>query len=169
MKNETNGMGAGWLIDAQKSKRITDPYLLEGFEKIHHDYGFLKSCLSEVLQEIGLSSLKSLLDDGAWPKNESLDQNGVQLLSISFQMLNLIEENTANQVNRKRFSLQGHKTVSGSWARHLNDLCIEKNTCPNLLKALSETLVEIVLTAHPTESKKWSILDQHRELYLCLF
>lgn len=148
---------------------IPDPYKSEGFEKTRHDYEFLKGCLGEVLNEIGFGSLQCLLDDTLDSKPTRLDTNGIQLLSISFQLLNLVEENTANQVNRKRLSLQGHQGVSGSWARHLNDLCHQKDRCPNLLKELSNTVVDIVLTAHPTESKKWSILDQHRELYLCLF
>ncbi len=146
-----------------------DPHLAAGFEKIERDYAFLRECLSEVLQEIGAERLCGLLRDDEELASSSLDREGVQLLSLCFQMLNLVEENTANQTNRRRMTLQGGQAVSGSWQSHLRRIDGPSWSKDEFLRGLAETMVDIVLTAHPTESKKWSILDQHRELFLCLF
>lgn len=151
------------------AKRGNDPHLSRGFAKIKADYAFLLECLKEVLQEIGHDRLAAMVDPKPPMKAKALDQESVQVLSIGFQLLNLVEENTANQIARQRFAAKGGQTMSGTWAQQLNQLCVPRKSCPDLKEHLARTEVEIVLTAHPTESKKWSILDQHRELYMNLF
>ena len=146
-----------------------DRHLARGFEKIDSDYAFLIDCLQEVLTEIGVPHLTRVLTSKKGEKSEALNQESVQVLSIAFQLLNLVEENTANQIARQRFTKDGSQVVSGTWAQQLRTLCRPKQSCPTLEAQMADTEVEIVLTAHPTESKKWSILDQHRELYVNLF
>jgi len=147
-----------------------DPWFSKGFEKIDHDERMLRGCLDEVLSDIGLDRLRPLADkDRADWSGEALDQESVQLLSILFQLLNLVEENAANQMDRHRLAAKGEEAVSGSWPHALKRLPEEKRTPEALIRELPKTQVDIVFTAHPTESKKASILDQHRELYLLLF
>ncbi|MCF7764442.1 MAG: phosphoenolpyruvate carboxylase [Verrucomicrobia bacterium] len=146
-----------------------DPLLSEAFAKIGRDYGFLVECLQEVLVEIGEGDLAVYLREGELPPDGALDQRAVQLLSLAFQLLNLVEENTANQVNRMRQSQAGGTGVSGGWSSQLRKLTISELRTESLLASMGDMEVDIVLTAHPTESKKWSILDQHRELFLNLF
>ena len=156
--------------DQHQGDLITiDPLIARGFEKIQEDMAFLKDCFREVLQDIGLPDLCALLDTPADLQALELNQDAIQLLSVQFQLLNLVEENVANQMNRQRQSTQGDAAVRGSWAQ------VRQRTAPTiedpreLLKGVLETPVDIVFTAHPTEAKKPSILDQHRELYLHLF
>lgn len=150
-------------------KNRRDPLLETGFKKIDADYGLLIDCLREVLGSIGKESLIRFLDENTLSSESALDQESVQLLSITFQLLNLVEENTANQIARQRFASSGSKAISGSWIQQAATLCTPGKRCATLATHMADTLVEIVFTAHPTESKKWSILDQHRELYLNLF
>ncbi|MBT5925518.1 MAG: phosphoenolpyruvate carboxylase, partial [Verrucomicrobia bacterium] len=153
---------------AKQGSPKNDPLYLKGFEKIDRDEEMLRHCLDQVLSEIGLESLCPLVDKARPKSGEELNQQSVQLLSILFQLLNLVEENAANQINRQRQSTYGGKAISGSWSSSLDSLAVKKDR-QALLQKLSELQVDIVFTAHPTESKKASILDQHRELYLCLF
>lgn len=148
---------------------VDDRHLAAGFEKIGRDYDFLRSCLKEVLEEIGCGELGDLLEVDELNDQSELNREAVQLLSLSFQLLNLVEENTANQTNRRRHASTGSQSVSGSWSAHLKRLIPDGGMDEEMEKGLKNTIVDIVLTAHPTESKKWSILDQHRELFLCLF
>ena len=147
-----------------------DAWLSEGFEKIERDEKLLRDCLEEVLGDMGLERLCAFtrMGDGSKAGME-LDQESVQLLSILFQLLNLVEENAANQMNRRRQSALGDEVVSGSWAHTLKRLSKDAGISKDFLSELSRSQVDIVFTAHPTESKKSSILDQHRELYLVLF
>ena len=145
-----------------------DPLYFKGFEKIDRDEAMLRHCLDQVLIEIGLHELRPLVDKAKSNTNTDLNQQSVQLLSILFQLLNLVEENVANQINRLRQSTLGEKAISGSWA-HSIESSSAGNDKSSFLRILSDLQVDIVFTAHPTESKKASILDQHRELYVCLF
>jgi phosphoenolpyruvate carboxylase len=145
-----------------------DPLYIKGFEKIDRDEAMLRHCLDQVLSEIGLDELRPLVDKAQSNSNADLNQQSVQLLSILFQLLNLVEENVANQINRLRQSSLGGKAISGSWAHSIESSPTGKDQ-ESFLRVLSDLQVDIVFTAHPTESKKASILDQHRELYVCLF
>ncbi|HCP37844.1 MAG TPA: phosphoenolpyruvate carboxylase [Verrucomicrobiales bacterium] len=155
-------------MKTNKKAPAKDPLYAQGFEKIDRDEAMLRRCLDQVLSEIGLCELRPLVDKTQSNTHADLNQQSVQLLSILFQLLNLVEENAANQINRLRQSTLGEKAISGSWAHSLESSSISKDV-DSFLKALSDLQVDIVFTAHPTESKKASILDQHRELYVCLF
>ncbi|MCD8534343.1 MAG: phosphoenolpyruvate carboxylase [Verrucomicrobia bacterium] len=152
-------------------EQMRDPHLEGGFEKIEKDHQYLRQCLKEVLEEIGHGALTEYLELEKKPSRlrPGMGREVVQLLSLDFQLLNLVEENTANQTNRKRMNQQGSNAVSGSWPGYLKRLEGQFGKTSQLLDGMRATEVDIVLTAHPTESKKWSILDQHRELFLCLF
>ena len=153
---------------ANKGNRKNDPFYVKGFDKIDKDEQMLRHCLYQVLGEIGLDDLRPFVDKSLSNANRDLNQQSVQLLSILFQLLNLVEENVANQINRQRQVTYGGKAISGSWSSSIESCSTLKDT-QVLLDNLAKLQVDIVFTAHPTESKKASILDQHRELYLCLF
>jgi len=166
-KATTESSGAHGETTFARGQGAGDPLLEEGFSKIERDERFLRDCLAEMLETIGHGDLSPLLKGEPGALEIPMDQRAVQALSICFQLLNLVEENAANQIHRLRTSAKAGRSVSGTWSRRL-----EKDT--NLLSRTrtekpSNPGVEIVLTAHPTECKKWSILDQHRELYLHLF
>ena len=148
-------------MNTNKKASAKDPLYAQGFEKIDRDEAMLRRCLDQVLSEIGLCELRPLVDKTQSNTHADLNQQSVQLLSILFQLLNLVEENVANQINRLRQSTLGEKAISGSWAHSLESSSISKDV-DSFLKALSDLQVDIVFTAHPTESKKASILDQHR-------
>ncbi len=154
--------------NTKKGRNLKDPLYIKGFEKIDRDEEMLRSCLDQVLCEIGLEDLRPFVDKAKSNTHSDLNQQSVQLLSILFQLLNLVEENVANQINRQRQSVYGGKAISGSWANSIEHVAGDKDRS-TILKELSNLQVDIVFTAHPTESKKASILDQHRELYMCLF
>lgn len=139
-----------------------------GFEKIDRDQEFLLQCAREVLQEIGESELVPLLNPTTWPSDRPLPPRGAQVVSIAFQLLNLVEENASNQVLRTREDSGSGRPGSGLWLDTLQHLRKAGCTAEAITSALSETPVEPVFTAHPTEAKRWSVLALHRRLYLLL-
>ena len=80
----------------------------------------------------------------------------------------MVEENVANQVRRQIETEKGLTGWRGLWASHLKNLKDEGVTEEEILEKLAQTRIEPVLTAHPTEAKRVSVLEQHRELYLTL-
>ena len=59
-------------------------------------------------------------------------------------------------------------SIRGSWAEVFKSWKDEGLQEDEMLLAISEAHVMPVLTAHPTEAKRVSVIEIHRELYLLL-
>ncbi|MFO7724539.1 MAG: phosphoenolpyruvate carboxylase, partial [Oceanipulchritudo sp.] len=143
--------------------------LREGFAKIDRDFHFLVTCLKEVLEDLGHADLVPLLPGNfSGPVEAPLPERGAQAISIAFQLLNLVEENAAQQAIRSRETALGEAHQSGLWRYYLAQLKEAGVNASRILDRISQQAVEPVLTGHPTEAKRWTVLDQHRELYVLL-
>ena len=146
-------------------------------EKFEKDIGFLISCFSDVLTELGHRDLAEFLP---WQAGSRLSEDTppqldrssalklVQLLSISFQLLNMVEENLTVQQRRSEQADDHLEDEPGLWPDSLQKLRhrgIEEKQIQSQIRTLN---AEIVLTAHPTEAKRSTVLEHHRELYLAL-
>ncbi len=131
-------------------------------------------CLKEVLDELGH---KDLLASIPWLGDESTREaiqdfaapvRLVQLLSISFQLLNMVEENT-NVQNRRSQQADGHlEDESGLWPWAFQKLKAQGFAEETIRRSIAQLHVEPVLTAHPTEAKRATVLEHHRDLYMQL-
>ena len=138
------------------------------FSKIDTDLEFLISCFREVLQDMGQNDLAAALpwDDVAAP-DEQPRRLG-QAFSVAFQLLNLVEENAAAQTRRKRESDEGMSAERGLWGETLRKLQRDGFSSGEIADFLPVIRVEPVLTAHPTEAKRLTVLEQHRDLFRAL-
>jgi phosphoenolpyruvate carboxylase len=142
-------------------------------EKVERDLHFLIDCFREVLAETGDARLGDLLpwSDKPIPLGE-LDQLSserlVQAYSIAFQLLSMVEENAAAQARRGLETHEGLSAPRALWRQSFDDLTESGVTPEQIAKALPQMQVELVLTAHPTEAKRQTVLEQHRRLYLLL-
>ncbi len=135
--------------------------------KPYQDLQFLLEALREVLHENGESQTAALIP---WINDEvpkSLSTKEVQLYSMAFQLLNLCETNAAVQSRRHREAENLH-SVNGLWAYQFNRLRAMGYTADQIAAALTQIEVEPVLTAHPTEAKRATVLEHHREIYLLM-
>jgi len=142
-----------------------------GFEKIDGDLKFLMECFREVLSDLGENEIaKNLPWIGDQPPSteKTLDPGMIQATSISFQLLNMVEENAANQMRRLNERSNGPLDESGLWGYYLRKLKEDDWSPEQIAQVLPCIRIEPVLTAHPTESKRVTILEQHRELYVQL-
>jgi phosphoenolpyruvate carboxylase len=135
--------------------------------KPYADLRFILHCFHEVLTEAGRPELAACLPwlhaPGALGE---LSDDALRVWSICFHLLNQAEVNGAIQHRRGRVDREGAHAINGSWAATLRTLRDSGATEPRLLAQLADTVVEPVLTAHPTEAKRATVLEQHRELYL---
>src|ERR1035437_10213159 len=122
--------------------------------KWDRDFRFLLGCFQACLSRIR---------EGA-----RLPERGAQALSMAFQLLSMVEENTANQVRRLRETAGGPASEPGAWPSQLRLLREASFTDADVRRAMRSIHVQPVLTAHPTESKRASVLERHREVYLML-
>ncbi|HET9239422.1 MAG TPA: phosphoenolpyruvate carboxylase, partial [Oligoflexus sp.] len=142
-------------------------------DKFDQDLNFVMQSLKEVLEELQHKDLIPYipwLDD---KQDKPLPQASspyrlVQLLSISFQLLGMIEENINVQTRREQQASGSLETEDGLWPWAFESLKQANFPEEEILETLQKLHVEPVLTAHPTESKRATVLDHHRDLYLQL-
>lgn len=146
---------------------------LDLFDKIDADMSLLTNCFKKVLNGLGEFQLEGLLEkeidlDKIADLGPNLEEKQIQVLSIYLQLMNLVEENAAVQFRRKNMDKVGMAGIRGSWAETFErwkNRGLEESQMLEIIKMVN---VAPVLTAHPTEAKRISILELHRELYLTL-
>ena len=142
-------------------------------QKIDDDLQFIMTCFQEVLHSLGEQSLAERLPwihDEEAPLGVTSEDEGkyIQALSISFQLLNMVEENAAVQYKRKLENQHGLASIRGSWGETFATWEQEGFTEEQMAAVLPQLRIQPVLTAHPTEAKRVTVLELHRELYLLL-
>ncbi|MBI5406946.1 MAG: phosphoenolpyruvate carboxylase [Nitrospirae bacterium] len=97
----------------------------------------------------------------------SISSKLIQAFALYFYLLNTAEENFGMQQRRE---IQRHGgRVKGSFEdclARLHENRIDRKTLFDLLGSLS---IEPVMTAHPTEAKRLTILKKYRKIYLTIF
>ncbi len=150
---------------------ITTTSNIIDFEKAERDFLFLLQCFQEVLRDLGDNELADHLpwqNAGIPLEKYPNSERALQAFSIFFQLLNMAEENSAAQNRRSLEAEHGLSHLTGLWGKTLSrfqKLGIPETTIASLLPDVS---IHAVLTAHPTEAKRKTVLEQHRQLYLLL-
>lgn len=144
-------------------------YLSIGFDRLTKDLRYLMECFAEVLTELGQPELAAQLPwrGSALPPEQAPARLGLAY-SVAFQLLNLVEENTAAHVRELREAHDGRSAEHGSWENQLLRLKSANVDEATIRDSMHLIRVEPVLTAHPTEAKRLPVLGQHRVLYKLL-
>ncbi|HMZ53085.1 MAG TPA: phosphoenolpyruvate carboxylase, partial [Candidatus Sumerlaeota bacterium] len=78
------------------------------------------------------------------------------------------EENASAQARRTRETIEGLASEPGLWGQYLRQLKEAGFSGEQIAKSLANIHVEPVLTAHPTEAKRPTVLQIMRSVYLLL-
>lgn len=138
--------------------------------KPYEDLEYLLNALKEILIENGESKMA---DQIPWINElpdltyQELTEKHIQLYSLVFQLVNMVEVNGAVQ-NRRAQENEDLASVNGLWASNFKKMKAQKIDERDIAIRLKDIRVEPVLTAHPTEAKRATVLEHHRELYLLL-
>ncbi len=144
-----------------------------GLNKIKEDLQFVMSCFQRVLEDLGEHDIAQHIPWLAETSHQASFKDIpsgklVQALSISFQLLNLVEENAAVQYRRHVADQLGLAAIRGSWGETFQTWKEQGISEKEMAGLLSQLEIVPVLTAHPTEAKRITVLELHRELYLLL-
>lgn len=143
------------------------PLREEGFRLLQEELNFLMSSFASVLRRMGENELADQLP---WIGTKravagTVSRSLGQAYSISFQLLNIVEERAAARVRRQREKRNGPTGEKGLWSENLHTLRRAGFSEEQLLEVLHDVSVEPVLTAHPTEAKRATVRELHREIY----
>ncbi len=92
----------------------------------------------------------------------------LQAQGIWFQLLSIAEQNAAMRRRRQIERARGREALRGTFAHVLAEASRD-GIAPAEIEALLSTLrIRPVITAHPTESKRVTVLEKYRRIYLLL-
>ncbi|MGH8582580.1 MAG: phosphoenolpyruvate carboxylase [Gammaproteobacteria bacterium] len=92
----------------------------------------------------------------------------LQAWGIWFQLLTLGEQNASMRRLRQTEMARGPERVDGTFAKVLSDAARSGVTAPRVQALLDQARIHPVITAHPTEAKRVTVLEIHRRIYLQL-
>ena len=138
-------------------------------DKLHRDWEWMLSTLREVLIESGDEELAALLP--APEQSPSVDDRQLdsveltQAYSIAFQLLSMGEQIAAIEFRKTVEQEEGLDQLPALWGESLKQLKDSGLSAQAIADALPGIQVELVLTAHPTEAKRATVLAHHRRLF----
>jgi len=147
---------------------VTEPVLVPGL-------ALLMSSFDKVLRSLGEDEIAATLpwqaqwsssptrEEAPWPSARS--ERCLQAHSIAFRLLAHAEENATVQELRRNQEHPDGSSPSGSWWRAFERARAAGKSVDAILEDLRRVRIEPVLTAHPTEAKRQTVLEQHRRLY----
>ena len=136
--------------------------------KIRDDFSYLHGCFVQVLRETGEEEIAALLDGEQRRPSFDNPEKLTKAFTLLFKFMTIVEENAAVQLRRKLEDEHGLTRISGLWGRTLADLKESGFTGEQIADKLPAIRIEPVLTAHPTESRRSTVIDQMREIYLLM-
>ncbi|MCC7413710.1 MAG: phosphoenolpyruvate carboxylase [Gammaproteobacteria bacterium] len=92
----------------------------------------------------------------------------MQMFGIWFQLLGIAEENAAMLRRRQLEAEQGIAAVPGTFAHAFAQAARDGTRPADVQALLEQAAIQPVLTAHPTEAKRITVLEIHRRIYLLL-
>lgn len=91
-----------------------------------------------------------------------------QAHGIWFQLLAIVEQHTAMRLRRQTERVRGETAVQGTFANVIAEAAGQGIGAIELNGLLAATRVRPVITAHPTEAKRVTVLEKHRRIYRLL-
>ena len=135
-------------------------------QKIQDDITYLRNCFIDMLRDLGEEDVIRHLEGD---HDAEVDPDKLsKAFSLYFQLITIVEENAAVQLRRKLENMHGPERISGLWGRILHDLKKMGHPAEDIATTLPDIRIEPVLTAHPTESKRSTVIDQLRAIYLLM-
>jgi phosphoenolpyruvate carboxylase len=89
----------------------------------------------------------------------------LQVQGIWFQLLNVAEQNAAMRRRRQTEVERGYEQVRGTFAQVISEAAAAGVPAAELRALLEHLRVRPVITAHPTEAKRVTVLEKHRRIY----
>jgi phosphoenolpyruvate carboxylase len=89
----------------------------------------------------------------------------LQAQGMWFQLLSIAEQNAAMRRRRETENALGYQRVRGTFAQLIGDAAGSGIPAAQIRDILRSLRIRPVITAHPTEAKRVTVLERHRRIY----
>jgi phosphoenolpyruvate carboxylase len=89
----------------------------------------------------------------------------LQVQGIWFQLLSIAEQNAAMRRRRQIEAERGHAQLRGTFAHVISSAAAAGIPASEIHRLLEALRIRPVITAHPTEAKRVTVLEKHRRIY----
>jgi phosphoenolpyruvate carboxylase len=89
----------------------------------------------------------------------------LQVQGIWFQLLSIAEQNAAMRRRRQIEAERGHAQLRGTFAQVISSAAAAGIPAAEIHRLLEALRIRPVITAHPTEAKRVTVLEKHRRIY----
>jgi phosphoenolpyruvate carboxylase len=89
----------------------------------------------------------------------------LQVQGIWFQLLSIAEQNAAMRRRRQIEAERGHDQLRGTFENVISSAAASGIPAADIRALLGQLRVRPVITAHPTEAKRVTVLEKHRRIY----
>jgi phosphoenolpyruvate carboxylase len=93
----------------------------------------------------------------------------IQAQAIWFQLLGIAEQNRDMRRRREVERVRGHDQVEGTFAHVFRTAAQQGIGAAQVREALCRLRIRPVITAHPTETRRVTVLERYRRIYLRLY
>ncbi|MCP4980163.1 MAG: phosphoenolpyruvate carboxylase [Gammaproteobacteria bacterium] len=89
----------------------------------------------------------------------------IRAFTLYFNMVNIAEEDFLHRLRRRSVQQQGHAAWVGSFFHTLSEFKDQGNSIEDLQSLFDNLLYKPVFTAHPTESRRRTVMHHQREVF----
>jgi phosphoenolpyruvate carboxylase len=97
-----------------------------------------------------------------------LEGRGLQVLGIWLQLLSIAEQNAAMRRRRQIEAERGYEALRGTFVEVVGSAAANGVSATAIRELVGSLRTRPVLTAHPTEAKRVTVLEKHRRIYRLL-
>ncbi len=135
-------------------------------EELARTAGLLHDCFRDVIRthqpEIERVLAGERLDPQAPPE---LVARAIQAQGMWFQLLSIAEQNAAMRQRRQSEVARGYDQLRGTFAQVVSTAARGGVAADEMRAVVANLRVRPVITAHPTEAKRVTVLEKHRRIY----
>src|SRR5207249_8412378 len=135
-------------------------------EELARTAGLLHDCFRDVIRthqpEVERVLAGERLDPQAPPE---LVARAIQAQGMWFQLLSIAEQNAAMRQRRQSEVARGYDQLRGTFAQVVSAAARGGVAADEMRAVVANLRVRPVITAHPTEAKRVTVLEKHRRIY----
>src|SRR5438132_763037 len=135
-------------------------------EELARTAGLLHDCFRDVIRthqpEVERVLAGERLDPQATPE---LVARAIQAQGMWFQLLSIAEQNAAMRQRRQSEVARGYDQLRGTFAQVVSAAARGGVAADEMRAMVANLRVRPVITAHPTEAKRVTVLEKHRRIY----